>query len=578
MDRNLLFAVLLTTVIILLFSSPIYQKRFGRPQTAPASEQTVESKRQPEQAPAPAPSSPTATAPVKSESSITEKPVLTAAQQKPDTASVLTIEQVNPPAEREIVLENEVMKLTVSTRGGVITNVLMKKHTGASPAENAQLVTPGNTWCDGSISDDGATVQLTSVVFSPDSISVTNATLMAELTGGRKLTKILSLDPNGYRLDANIRIDGPWKDPQITWALHGAMNRTEQEYRQLRIWPFSMFMSDEMNMYDKIVYLGQGDRITETGGKKKEKRIYMREGGQNLQARPGGSGADTFTGDLDWYAVKNKYFIAALVPAENKRWNAAASYARDQKGNRFDFSIRKRVSDGAVGITLFAGPASYEQLKSFGHNLIQVMDLSWRFLRPIAILFLWTFRQLHVFIPNWGLVLILFSIIIKVVLYPLSKSSTNSMKKMSKLQPQIATLREKYKNEPQRLHKATMELYKQEGVNPFGGCLPILLQMPVFFALYPVVGRAFELRQAMFIPRWIEDLSRPDPYYILPVAMGISMYFQSKTTMTDPNQKPMLYMMPILMVILFANFSAGLTLYWLMFNLLSFAQQELIKS
>ena len=151
------------------------------------------------------------------------------------------------------------------------------------------------------------------------------------------------------------------------------------------------------------------------------------------------------------------------------------------------------------------------------------------------------------------------------------------MMKMSKLQPQINALKEKYKNDPQRLHKATMDLYKEEGVNPFSGCLPLLLQMPVFFALYPVVGQAFELRQAMFIPGWIEDLSRPDPFYILPLAMGVSFYLQSRTTMTDPNQKAMLYMMPVMMVILFANFSAGLTLYWLVFNLLSWAQQELLK-
>jgi YidC/Oxa1 family membrane protein insertase len=270
--------------------------------------------------------------------------------------------------------------------------------------------------------------------------------------------------------------------------------------------------------------------------------------------------------------------MAAVIPAEKMRWKAASTFERDQTGNRFDFAITKKVSDGPVGISLYMGPIMYEELKAYGHGLTHVMDLSWRILRPIAVLFLWMFRKLHTFIPNWGLVLIVFSIIIKFALYPLSKSSTDSMKKMSKLQPQIGALREKYKNDPQRVHKATMELYKQEGVNPFGGCLPMLLQMPIFIALYPVVGSAFELRQAMFIPRWIEDLSRPDPFYILPVAMGISMYLQQRTTMTDPSQRPMLYMMPALMVIFFANFSAGLTLYWLMFNLLSWAQQELVKA
>ncbi len=158
--------------------------------------------------------------------------------------------------------------------------------------------------------------------------------------------------------------------------------------------------------------------------------------------------------------------------------------------------------------------------------------------------------------------IIVFSIFIKMILYPLTHKSFISMRKMSSLQPRITELREKFKDKPQKLHHATMELYKAEGVNPFSSCLPTLLQMPVFFALFPVVGRSFELRQAMFIPHWIEDLSRPDPFYLLPIAMGVSMFFQMKQTMTDPNQKAMLYVMPFMMIILFSNFSAGLTMYW----------------
>jgi YidC/Oxa1 family membrane protein insertase len=183
--------------------------------------------------------------------------------------------------------------------------------------------------------------------------------------------------------------------------------------------------------------------------------------------------------------------------------------------------------------------------------------------------------KIHAVIPNWGVVLILFSVIVKLILYPLSKKSFVSMKKMSALQPQMTALREKYKNNPQMMQQATMELYKREKINPLGGCLPTLFQLPVFFALYPVVGSAFELRQAMFIPHWIEDLSLPDPFFILPIVMGLAMFIQSKDTMKDPNQKAMLYVMPAMMVILFANFGAGLTLYWLMFSLLSWAQQKL---
>ena len=266
--------------------------------------------------------------------------------------------------------------------------------------------------------------------------------------------------------------------------------------------------------------------------------------------------------------------MTAAIPKEKMRWSASAEYSVQADRKWYDFTISKRLSDGLADMDIYIGPISYDTLKEHGANLTEIMELSWKFIRPISIAFLWLFKKLHSFISNWGLVIIVFSIIIKIVLYPLSHKSFASMRKMSALQPQINVLRDKYKNNQQKLHQATMELYRKEGVNPFSGCLPMLLQMPVFFALYPVVGRAFELRQAMFIPHWIEDLSRPDPFYILPVALGISMFLQSKTTMKDPNQKAMLYIMPVMMVFLFANFSAGLTLYWFLFNVMSFMQQK----
>ncbi len=571
MDRNLIYAVVLTTIVIIFFSSPIYQNRFGKvlpkkETSAPASttreRRAVTGADSSAAAPAQASPSPSTTSSIAASA---------------DTAKTLAIIQVSPPAEQTITLENEKVKVALSTRGGIVTTVSMKKFKGSNEAERAQLVRKNGAWFDGSVHAGGIEIPLDTVIFAADSTTSTHVTLTAEFSDKRFVRRDYTLSSDGYSLSVNTSFDGPWTEPAITYSFHGALNRTEPHVRQLRIWPFSMFSPDQSNMFDKIVYLGQGERVTEENGKTKKKRIYAKENAQNLQSKKGNEGVDTFTGDLEWYGVKNKYFLAAAIPTENQRWNAKGLYERDQSGNNFDYSISKKISDGGVGLTFYMGPTSFQDLKSQGHNLTQMMDLSMKFLRPLAILFLWIVRNLHTFISNWGIVLIIFSLIIKVVLYPLSKTSTDSMMKMSKLQPQINALKEKYKNDPQRLHKATMDLYKEEGVNPFSGCLPLLLQMPVFFALYPVVGQAFELRQAMFIPGWIEDLSRPDPFYILPLAMGVSFYLQSRTTMTDPNQKAMLYMMPVMMVILFANFSAGLTLYWLVFNLLSWAQQELLK-
>ena len=335
-------------------------------------------------------------------------------------------------------------------------------------------------------------------------------------------------------------------------------------------------------MYSKISYLGDGDRtIIESDGETEEKRIFTTDSAQKLIFKKDRGARDRFRGELNWCAVRSKYFMAAAIPKDIKRWRASSEARivnyQDKDMMWFDFTLSKPLSAGDTALDIYIGPISYGTLKSYQENLTEIMELSWRFIRPISIAFLWIIKKIHRVIPNWGLVIIIFSIFIKIILYPLSKSSLRSMHKMSSLQPKITELREKYKNNPQKQHTEIMGLYKSEGINPLGGCLPMLFQMPVFFALYPVVGRAFELRKAMFIPYWIEDLSRPDPYFILPVAMGISMFFQMKTTTKDPNQKAMLYVMPVLMVFMFSNFSSGLTLYWFMFNVMTFIQQKLIR-
>jgi YidC/Oxa1 family membrane protein insertase len=197
---------------------------------------------------------------------------------------------------------------------------------------------------------------------------------------------------------------------------------------------------------------------------------------------------------------------------------------------------------------------------------------------------------LRSFIPNYGIVIIVFSIIIKLLLHPLSKTSLRSMQKMQQLQPMIEEVKTKYKDDPQKMNKAVMNLYKEYGVNPAGGCLPLLLQMPILYALWTVFSSAIQLRQASFV-LWITDLSIPDVAVTLPFAipifnitdvsglalmMGITMFIQQKMTIKDPRQKMMVYMMPILLTLLFNFFPSGLNLYYFMFNLLSIVQQVYI--
>jgi len=566
MDKNFLLAIILTATIILIFTSSEYHKRFGKKiplKPVVESEETFPS--------------------IAKEEKIPDE-ILTRPAPEPEIDSSIqtgkTVKdiQINiSAAENDFALENNDIKIIFSTRGGIIKKALMKRFNGSITNELAQLVAEGEAWYSGQIFDSELEINFSDIIFSEETKTSNHVVLKATLTGNRTITREFSLDDNGFMLHAISRLTGDWENPVLQYSWHGPINDTEVLTKKLKIWPFTMLMRDDTTFYNKVVYLGQGDRTTfNSNGNEKNTRIYSGDGSQKIDARKNkGGGQDFFAGDLNWYAIRSKYFMTAAIPKESMRWEATSKYSMSGNEKWYDFSISKRQSDGLTDLNIYIGPISYDTLKYYGNDLTEIMELSWRFIRPISIAFLWLFKKLHAVIPNWGLVIITFSIIIKFVLYPLSHKSFVSMRKMSSLQPQINELREKHKNNPQNLHKATMELYKKEGVNPFSGCLPTLLQMPVFFALYPVVGRSFELRQAMFIPHWIEDLSRPDPFYILPIAMGISMFLQSKQTMKDPNQKAMLYVMPVMMVILFANFSSGLTLYWFLFNIMSFMQQTI---
>ncbi len=309
----------------------------------------------------------------------------------------------------------------------------------------------------------------------------------------------------------------------------------------------------------------------------------------------------SITGQVSWVGTRNKYFATAIIPRDNVCEGAFIEgnrLAMPDQGVKEDYSIGLRMkflgkSVESSRFTLFLGPLDFDIIKSYNVELDQMMSLGMAFLiRPISEWFIIPlFQFLNWFIPNYGFVLIVFSIIIKVLLHPLSKSSLQSMSKMQKLQPMITELREKFKDDPQKMNVQIMRLYSEYGVNPAGGCLPMLLQMPILYALWSVFRSTIELRQAEFI-WWINDLSIPDVVAKLPFAipifgitevsglailMGITMFIQQKMTVQDPRQKMMVWMMPVLMTLLFNSFPSGLNLYYFMFNLLSIAQQEYIK-
>jgi YidC/Oxa1 family membrane protein insertase len=223
----------------------------------------------------------------------------------------------------------------------------------------------------------------------------------------------------------------------------------------------------------------------------------------------------------------------------------------------------------------------YPLLKTYNVQLEKMMNFGWTIIRPFSIAFFYTLQFLYGIVKNYGWAIIIFSILVKIVLYPLTRKSYQSMRQMQALQPKMAALKEKYKKDPQKLNQETMKLYKQHGVNPMGGCLPMLLQMPVLFALFNLFRTTIMLRQASFLGGVIKDLSAPDQILgginVLPILMGATMIIQQRLSMQDPKQKAMAYMMPIFFSFIFYRMSAGLNLYYLMFNLFTIAQELLIK-
>lgn len=321
---------------------------------------------------------------------------------------------------------------------------------------------------------------------------------------------------------------------------------------------------------------------------------------------PGEKEVKEFRGKVDWLAVRNKYFAVVIIPDNPQKVEGAyiegmsKSVGKDGLIKLYNARLTlpfQNKAEEKQSFTLFIGPVDYKELESYGRNLVAIVDFGSFFglkfiVRPIAeYILLPLFLFINSIIPNYGIVLIIFSIIIKVAVYPLTKSSFQSMKKMQALQPMIAEIKEKYKDDPQKMNKETMKLYSTYGINPAGGCLPMLLQMPIFIALWGLFKSAIDLRQQPFFG-WITDLSQPDVIYNigfkipifgiseisgLALLMGITTFIQQKMTVKDPKQQALIYMMPIMLTLLFMSFPSGLNLYYFMFNILTIIQQYYIN-
>ena len=282
-------------------------------------------------------------------------------------------------------------------------------------------------------------------------------------------------------------------------------------------------------------------------------------------------------GDVQWSAIQDKYFLSVLMPQK-----ASAALAKKEGDKLVSAGVRfaKPANGSTMEMQLYAGPKEYDTLKSFNVGLEDTIDFgwfvfgSWGLVKAVAKPIFYVLRFLYEFTHNYGVTIILLTLAIKLMFVPLQYKSYKSMKQMQVIQPKVLALQTKLKDDRERLNKELIKLYKDHKVNPVGGCLPMILQMPVFVALFNILYMTIDLRQAPFM-LWIKDLSVQDPYYVFPILMGATMVIQQKITPTtmDPTQAKIMLFLPVFMTFLFVNFPAGLVLYWLTNNVLTITQQ-----
>ncbi|KAF0143079.1 MAG: preprotein translocase subunit YidC [Stygiobacter sp.] len=564
MDRNSTFAFLLIGVILvvwLYWNSPAPEPPKTKPTTALEQKDTAK----------------------------TVAPVAVEEKKQEDVSPFGPANQ----AEKVITIETELSRIELTNKGGKIRRVFLKKFNTwyysktkdtTFYKKNVQLVNTGKNGGDFNIifvTKDGKLVNTSSLDFNANKNNS-----YYRLSGKDSLSIEYAFSgENGKKIKKNFMFFGDKYDSKVDIVLEN-MEDVISSFRYDVVWQNGLnFVEensvDEANYSHANIYAGEENVAVDasTLGEKVTKDI---------------------NGKVDWVGVRNKYFAAFISPRNPSSDGGAyieGNHYNNKYGTREVYSASVKVpfqnqKYQKDSFTLYVGPIDYYLLKTYNNNYESIFEfgnfLGLKFIiRPISeYIMLPLLRFLDSFIPNYGLVIILFTIIIKLALSPLTKTSLKSMAKMQQLQPMIAELKEKYKDNQQKQQQETMKLYQTYGINPMGGCLPMLLQMPILVALWSLFNVAIDIRQQPFM-LWIDNLSSPDIIYKLPftlplginvisglaILMGVTMFIQQKMSVKDPTQKAMIYIMPVMFTIMFMSMPSGLNLYYFVFNLLGIIQQ-----
>lgn len=466
------------------------------------------------------------------------------------------------PAQGQIIkVTTDLLDVSIDTRGGDIVAVKLLKY-----PESLGSKTPFTLLNDdqktryiaesGLLSEVGPDTPKEQALYtSPQTqyaLNPNDNSLVVTLTwqkNGLKVNKIYTFVRNSYEVKVGYNVvnqsNQPWQG-----SLYTQLMRTNVE------------PENHGGLVNLTTYFGAA---ISTPQKPFEKITFkdMQEGSLNRSVQGG------------WAAMIQHYFISAWVPAKGATTNY---YSKVTPGGLYTIGMISQPLSAAPGAQvsteakLYTGPAIADLLEKTAPGLKLTIDYGWFWF--ISDIIFWMMQQIYNVVGNWGWAIVLVTVVIKLFFYPLSNKSYRSMSKMKNLQPKIEALKERYGDDKQKMTQATLELYKQEKVNPMTGCLPVLIQIPVFIALYWVLVESVQLRQAPFI-FWIHDLSQKDPYYVLPILMCISMFIQQRLNPPppDPTQAKVMLAIPFIFAVLFKDFPAGLMLYWVVNNTLSFMQQ-----
>jgi YidC/Oxa1 family membrane protein insertase len=497
---------------------------------------------------------------VQKQPAATEKEKSVPAEAKPSPVPIPSAAVSKPKAvpfeEKEITVDTELYSAALTNKGGTVKHFELKKYKDNDGKNVVLLKDPG--------------VEAPLAIGANNNFGLADANFQVSVTGGGKN---ISLDKNKPTGSVIFEYSASGISVRRTYTFH---NDT-----------YKIDIKDEVSGLPAYwITLGTGFGIHDINERSAHVGpVLLRDTNRMEFTAKKLNEAKTFKDSLKWVAQEDKYFCAALVPMSSAEeamvWKIKDAMAIALKGK-----------PGTNSFILYAGPKEYNDLKALHVGLENIIDFG--FFSIIAVPLFWVLKMFYKIIGNYGWSIVLLTILVRIPFIPLVNKSQQSMRKMQQIQPKMAEIREKFKKDPQRMQSEMMKLYKTHKVNPLGGCLPMILQIPVFFALYKILLITIELRGAPFM-LWITDLSAPDtlfghiPAWLpliggfaigpLPILMGVTMVLQQKMTPTsmDPAQNKMMMLMPVVFTFLFLNFASGLVLYWLMNNIFSVVQQVYVN-